>query len=87
MEGMLNTALAYQDQGILDYLAEYCQEMIDEKGNIKDDRFDDYNLDKVRTAKFVLRWNQLYPEEKNKKALRTLFSQLEKQPRTDEGVW
>ena len=87
MEGMLNTALAYQDQGILDYLAEYCQEMIDEKGNIKDYRFDDYNLDKVRTAKFVLRWNQLYPEEKNKKALRTLFSQLEKQPRTDEGVW
>ena len=87
MEGMLNTALAYQDQGILDYLAEYCQEMIDEKGNIKDYRFDDYNLDKVRTAKFVLRWNQLYPEEKNKKALQTLFSQLEKQPRTDEGVW
>ena len=87
MEGMLNTALAYQDQGILDYLAEYCQEMIDEKGNIKDYRFDDYNLDKVRTAKFVLRWNQLFPEEKNKKALRTLFSQLEKQPRTDEGVW
>ena len=87
MEGMLNTALAYNDQGIVDYLAEYCREMIDDEGNIKDYRIEDYNLDKVRTAKFVLRWDQLYPEEKNRKALLTLFGQLEKQPRTDEGVW
>ena len=87
MEGMLNTALAYNDQGILDYLAEYAEEMIGEDGSIKDYRFDDYNLDKVRTAKFLLRWDQLRPEKKNKKALQTLFRQLEKQPRTDEGVW
>ena len=35
----------------------------------------------------MLRWQQLFPEEKNLKALQTLFRQLEKQPRTKEGVW
>ena len=87
MEGMLNTALVYNDQSILAYLKEYCKEMIDEKGNIKTYKIEDYNLDQVRTGKFVLRWQQLYPEKKNLTAIKTLFSQLEKQPRTDEGVW
>ena len=31
--------------------------------------------------------NELFPAENQKKALATLFSQLEKQPRTKEGVW
>ncbi len=87
MEAMLDTYLAYKDESIINYLKEYCQEMIDEKGNIKTYELKDYNLDQIRTGKFVLRWDKLYPEKKNLKALKTLFKQLEKQPRTDEGVW
>ncbi len=87
MESMLDTYLAYKDESIVDYLKQYCEEMIDEKGNIKTYDIKDYNLDQIRTGKFVLRWDQLYPEKKNLTALKTLFKQLEKQPRTDEGVW
>ncbi len=87
MESMLDTYLAYKDESIIDYLKQYCEEMIDEKGDIKTYKIEDYNLDQIRTGKFVLRWDQLYPEKKNLTALKTLFKQLEKQPRTDEGVW
>jgi polygalacturonase/rhamnogalacturonyl hydrolase YesR len=87
MEGMLDTYLTYKDESIRQYLKEYCEEMIDADGNIKNYKLEDYNLDNIRTGKFVLRWQQLFPEEKNLKALQTLFRQLENQPRTKEGVW
>ncbi|MBO7660144.1 MAG: glycoside hydrolase family 88 protein, partial [Bacteroidaceae bacterium] len=87
MEGMLDTYLTYKDESIRQYLKEYCEEMIEADGNIKNYKLEDYNLDNIRTGKFVLRWQQLFPEEKNLKALQTLFRQLEKQPRTKEGVW
>ncbi|MDO4160999.1 MAG: glycoside hydrolase family 88 protein, partial [Prevotellaceae bacterium] len=86
-EAMLDTYLAYKDESIVKYLKEYCDTMIDKKGNILTYDIKDYNLDQIRTGKFVLRWNQLYPEKKNLKAIKTLFKQLEDQPRTDEGVW
>ena len=87
MEGMLDTYLTYKDESIRQYLKEYCEEMIEADGNIKNYKLEDYNLDNIRTGKFVLRWQQLFPEEKNLMALQTLFRQLEKQPRTKEGVW
>ena len=87
MEGMLDTYLTYKDESIRQYLKEYCEEMIEADGNIKNYKLEDYNLDNIRTGKFVLRWQQLFPEDKNLMALQTLFRQLEKQPRTKEGVW
>ncbi len=87
LEAMLDTYNAYKDESIVDYLKAYCDEMIDAKGNIQTYDIKDYNLDQVRTGKFVLAWDKLYPEKKNLKAIKTLFKQLEKQPRTDEGVW
>lgn len=87
LESMLDTYLANKDEKIINYLKAYTDKMIDEKGNILTYDIKDYNLDQIRTGKFVLRWNQLYPEKKNLKAIKTLFKQLEKQPRTDEGVW
>ena len=38
-------------------------------------------------AKFIYRMNRLFPAENLDKAINTLFSQLEQQPRTNEGVW
>ena len=87
LEGMLDAYLAYKDERIINYLKEYCDEMIDEKGNITGYKYEDFNLDNVRTARFVYRMYELFPEEKNLKALKTLYKQLEKQPRTKEGVW
>lgn len=89
MEGMLDTYEHYKDgnNAILDYLKEYPAKMIDEKGNITGYKYEDFNLDNVRTAKFILRMHNLFPTKGTEKALKTLFKQLKNQPRTKEGVY
>ena len=89
MEGMLDTYEHYKEgnNAILDYLKEYPAKMIDEKGNITGYKYEDFNLDNVRTAKFILRMHNLFPSKGTEKALKTLFKQLQNQPRTKEGVY
>ena len=89
MEGMLDTYEAYKEgnESILEYLKEYPQTMIDEKGNITGYKYEDFNLDNVRTAKFILRMHNIAPTKGTEKALKTLFKQLVNQPRTKEGVY
>lgn len=89
MEGMLDTYEHYKEgnNAILDYLKEYPAKMIDEKGNITGYKYEDFNLDNVRTAKFILRMHNLFPTKGKEKALKTLFKQLQNQPRTKEGVY
>ena len=89
MEGMLDTYEAYKDgnEAILEYLKEYPKTMIDEKGNITGYKYEDFNLDNVRTAKFILRMHSIAPTKGTEKALKTLFKQLVNQPRTKEGVY
>lgn len=89
MEGMLDTYEHYKEgnSAILDYLKEYPAKMIDEKGNITGYQYEDFNLDNVRTAKFILRMHNLFPSKGTEKALKTLFKQLQNQPRTKEGVY
>lgn len=89
MEGMLDTYEHYKEgnNAILDYLKEYPAKMIDEKGNITGYKYEDFNLDNVRTAKFILRMHNLFPTKGTEKALKTLFKQLQNQPRTMEGVY
>lgn len=89
MEGMLDTYEHYKEgnNAILDYMKEYPAKMIDEKGNITGYKYEDFNLDNVRTAKFILRMHNLFPTKGTEKALKTLFKQLQNQPRTKEGVY
>lgn len=90
MEGMLNTYQKYGDRKIMDYLKEYPTAMIKADGSITGYRLEDYNLDNVRTGKFILRMMQECPELVNdgtKKAISNIFHQLLQQPRTKEGVW
>lgn len=89
MEGMLDTYEHYKEgnNAILDYLKEYPAKMIDEKGNITGYKYEDFNLDNVRTAKFILRMHNLFPSKGTENALKTLFKQLQNQPRTKEGVY
>ena len=89
MEGMLDTYEHYKEgnNAILDHLKEYPAKMIDEKGDITGYKYEDFNLDNVRTAKFILRMHNLFPTKGTEKALKTLFKQLQNQPRTKEGVY
>ena len=86
-EAMLDTYLAYGNEEILQYLRKYPAKMIDQEGNITGYKYEDFNLDNVRTARYIYRLNKLQPQENVWKALRTLYRQLEKQPRTKEKVW
>ncbi len=89
MEGMLDTYERYKDgnTAILEYLKEYPATMIDDKGNITGYKYEDFNLDNVRTAKFILRMHNLFPSKGTDQALKTIFKQLQNQPRTKEGVY
>ena len=89
MEGMLDTYLKHKEgnEAIINYLKEYPAKMIDEQGNITGYKYEDFNLDNVRTAKFILRMHNLFPSKGTEKALQTLFKQLQNQPRTKEGVY
>ncbi len=87
LEALLDTYLTYGNQQVIDYLKEYPDTMIDTEGNICGYRYEDFNLDNVRTARFLYRMNKLMPQKKIESALGTLFRQLINQPRTQEGVW
>lgn len=87
LEGMLDTYLNYGGDTILNYLKAYPAKMIDERGVITGYNYEDFNLDNVRTAKFIERMYEMEPQKNVEKALKTLFKQLENQPRTKEGVY
>ena len=87
MGAMLDTYLAYKDESILDYLKKYPERMINEKGEATGYKYEDFNLDNVRPGKFLLELYKLDPKPNVLVTLKKLFKQLEKQPRTKEGVY
>lgn len=87
LESMLDTYLAYGNKEILDYVSRYPEKMISPEGKVIGYKLEDYNLDNVRTARFIHKVNKVVHRPGNDIALRTLFSQLQNQPRTKEGVW
>lgn len=87
MEPMLDTYRAYKDESILEYLKAYPRKMIDAKGNMTGYKYEDFNLDNCRPGHFLI---NLYDLDKQKGvllAMKTIFKQLENQPRTKEGVF
>ena len=58
---MLDAYETYKNSEIINYLKEYPAKMIDANGNITGYEYKDFNLDNVRTAKFILRMNNLQP--------------------------
>ena len=76
------------NQKYYDYLYAYADEMIDSMGNIKTYKLSNQNLDMIKSGDVLL---YLYPktkEERFLKAMETLNSQMESQPKTsDGGYW
>ncbi|MDE6125818.1 MAG: glycoside hydrolase family 88 protein, partial [Muribaculaceae bacterium] len=87
LEAMLDTYLKYGNDAVRDYCLSYTDTMIRPDGSIRGYNIADYNLDNVRTGHFVTRLHAHFPQEKNFAAMKTLMKQLEKQPRTNEGVY
>lgn len=87
LEAMLDTYLKYGGDDIRKYCQLYTDTMINTKGEIRTYKLEDYNLDQIRTGHFVARMYEKYPEAKNLAAMKNLMKQLDKQPRTKEGVY
>lgn len=87
LEGMLDTYLRYHDDSLLKYVESYPEKMISDKGEVTGYHYKDFNLDNIRTAKFICRMQQLAPRKGNEEALKTFFKQLQHQPRTADGVF
>ncbi len=87
LEAMLDTYLRHGGDDIRKYCQLYTDTMINAKGEIRTYKLEDYNLDQIRTGHFVARMYEKYPEAKNLIAMQTLMKQLDKQPRTKEGVY
>lgn len=87
LEAMLDTYLLHGNEKIKQYCLSYTDTMISPKGEIRGYKLTDYNLDNVRTGHFVASMYRQFPEEKNLTAMKTMMKQLEKQPRTKEGVY
>lgn len=87
LEGMLDTYLAHGGDDIKTYLLSYPTQMIADDGTTTGYKYTDFNLDNIRTARFIYRANQMQPRTGNDIALQTFFRQLINQPRTAEGVY
>lgn len=87
LESMLDTYLSYHNDSILKYVESYPEKMISGKGEVTGYNYNDFNLDNIRTAKFICRMQQTAPRRGNEEALKTFFKQLQHQPRTKDGVF
>ena len=89
LEGMLDAALRYPQYAgtIMPYLKQYVDTMISTKGKVTGYQYHDFNLDNLRSAKYIERMQRLFPRKGNLKALHTFFKQLRHQPRTHDHVF
>ncbi|MFA6873747.1 MAG: glycoside hydrolase family 88 protein, partial [Bacteroidaceae bacterium] len=88
LQAMLDVYDAYGDKKIYDYALAYADTMINKDGNIKTYKLDEYNIDRLNSGKFLFRIYEQSKDEKYKKAIDLLRSQLDTHPRNpDGGFW
>lgn len=76
------------NQKIYDYIYAYADEMIDSAGTIKTYKLSNQNLDMIKSGNVLLYLYSKTKEERFLKAMETLNSQMETQPKTsDGGYW
>ncbi|MDL5513321.1 glycoside hydrolase family 88 protein [Arenibacter sp. M-2] len=75
-------------QKYYDYIYAYADDLIDSTGTIKTYSLEDQNLDMIKSGDVLLYLHDKTKEERFLKAMQTLSSQMDSQPRTsDGGFW
>ena len=74
-----------QDEKYLKFADEFTSFYIEEDGNIKFYDIEEYNLDNINAGKNLYKLYDLTGKEKYRKAIDTLYKQLQGQPRTTSG--
>ena len=88
LQAMLDVYDRYGDQKIYDYALAYADTMINADGTIKMYKREEYSLDRINSGKFIFRIYEQAKDEKYKKALALMRSQLDEHPRNaDGGFW
>jgi len=82
---MLDVYDAYGDKKFFNYALSYADTMTHNDGSIETYKPTELSLDRINTGKFYFRIYEQTKNEKYKKALDLLRSQLDNQPRTLEG--
>jgi len=73
------------DERYFDYALAYADTMIHADGSITAYKLSDYNIDRVNSGKMLFRLYDYTKDEKIKKAIDLLRSQLDTQPRNEDG--
>lgn len=88
LQAMLDVYDRYGDKKIYDYALAYADTMIQADGSIKTYKLHEYNIDRLNSGKFLFRLYEQSKDEKIKKAIDLLRSQIDTHPRNaDGGFW
>ncbi len=75
----------YDSKKIAGYVLSYTDTIVKKDGTILSYKISDYNIDQINSGKLLLKVYDETKQDKYLKAIHTLYSQLENQPRTTEG--
>lgn len=88
LQAMLDVYDMYGDKNIYDYALAYADTMVNKDGTIKTYKLQEYSLDRINSGKIFFRIYEQTKDDKYKKALTLLRSQLDTHPRNaDGGFW
>ena len=83
--GMAVDRLGSVDPKYSEYMKAYVDYFVDEEGNVKGYEMEEYNIDRINSAKDVAILYQRTKEDKYKKALDQFVKQMETHPKTKSG--
>jgi len=85
LQAILQTGQKTGDTRYFDYVYNYADTMINNQGLIADYQIEEYNIDRLNPGKILFPLYAITKEERFKKALDLLRSQINSHPRTAEG--
>lgn len=85
LQSMLDVYDRYGGEKIYDYALAYADTMVNNDGTIKMYKREEFSLDRINSGKFIFRIYEQTKDEKYKKALALMRSQLDDHPRNDDG--
>jgi unsaturated rhamnogalacturonyl hydrolase len=88
LQAMLDVFDRYGDERIYRYALAYADTMVNADGSIKTYRLEEYNIDRLNSGKLLFRIYERTKDDKYRRALALLRSQLDTHPRNaDGGFW
>ncbi len=87
LDGIAEVWKQTKDEKYFNYIKDAMDTFIGEDGSIRGYEVDEYNIDHLNNGKIVLTLYKATKDEKYKKALDLLRTQISNHPRTEEGVF